>query len=54
MSRRYLTELVHKESIDEIFLVSGKQLRPNRSGHLYLQVELSDRSGKVTARVWNA
>jgi 3'-5' exoribonuclease len=54
MSRRYLNQLAHKESIDEVFLVSGKQLRPNRSGNLYLQVELSDRSGKVTARVWNA
>jgi 3'-5' exoribonuclease len=54
MSRRYVNQLAHQEAVDEVFLASGKQLRPNRSGNLYLQIELSDRSGKVTARVWNA
>jgi 3'-5' exoribonuclease len=29
-------------------------LRPNRNGNLYLQVELSDRSGSISARMWNA
>ena len=29
-------------------------MRPNRNGNLYLQVELSDRSGKINARMWNA
>jgi 3'-5' exoribonuclease len=54
MSRRYVNQLAHQEAVDEVFLASGKQLRPNRSGNLYLQIELSDRSGRVTARVWNA
>ncbi|MFZ5832732.1 MAG: 3'-5' exoribonuclease YhaM family protein, partial [Planctomycetota bacterium] len=54
MSRRYVSQLTHQESIDEIFLVTEKQLRPNRNGNLYLQFEVSDRTGKIGARLWNA
>jgi len=54
MSRRFVSQLAHQESVNEIFLASEKQLRPNRSGNLYLQVELSDRSGSIGARMWNA
>ena len=54
MSRRYVSQLAHQESVDQIFLASEKQLRPNRNGNLYLQVELSDRSGSIGARMWNA
>jgi 3'-5' exoribonuclease len=54
MSRRYVSQLAHQESIDQIFLASEKQLRPNRNGNLYLQLDLSDRSGSIAARMWNA
>ncbi len=54
MPRRYVTQLGHQEALDEVFVASNKQLRPNRNGNLYLQVELSDRSGSVSARMWNA
>lgn len=54
MPRRFVNELSDHESVDEIFQASGKQLRPNRNGNLYLQVELSDRSGSVSGRLWNA
>ena len=53
-SRRYVSQLSHNEAISQVFLASDKQLRPNRNGNLYLQVELSDRSGSVNARMWNA
>ena len=43
-----------RRAVDQIFLASEKQLRPNRNGNLYLQVELSDRSGSISARMWNA
>ena len=52
--RRYIGELGANEAIDEVFLVSQKQLRPNRAGNLYLQVRLSDRTGSVTGMMWNA
>lgn len=54
MSRRYVSQLAHQEAVDQIFLASDKQLRPNRNGNLYLQTDLSDRSGSISARMWNA
>jgi 3'-5' exoribonuclease len=53
MARRFISEL-GQEPIDQVFLASQKQLRPNRNGNLYLQVELSDRTGSISARMWNA
>ena len=54
MSRRLITELQPQAQVDQVFLATHKQLRPNRNGVLYLQVELADRSGSVTGRLWNA
>jgi 3'-5' exoribonuclease len=54
MSRRFVNQLGHQEAVDEIYVVADKQLRPNRNGNLYLQMELSDRTGKIGARMWNA
>src|SRR5438132_13992515 len=54
MQRRFVNQLGHQESVDQIFLATQKQLRPNRNGNLYLQVELSDRSGTISARMWNS
>lgn len=50
----FVNELKAQESVDQIFLVSDKQLRSNRNGNLYLQVDLSDRTGVISARMWNA
>ncbi|MCU0958771.1 MAG: HD domain-containing protein [Pirellulaceae bacterium] len=54
MPRRYINQLGEHESVDQVFLVSDKQLRTNRNGNLYLQLRLSDRSGSLTAMLWNA
>jgi 3'-5' exoribonuclease len=54
MSRRFINQLGEREDIDEVFLASEKQLRPNRNGNLYLQLRLSDRTGTVNAMMWNA
>lgn len=54
MSRRYVNQLSHGDSIDESYLVADKQLRANRQGNLYLQLELRDKTGSVGARLWNA
>jgi 3'-5' exoribonuclease len=54
MSRRYVCQIAPQESVDEVFRVAEKQLRPNRNGNLYLQFELSDRTGSLHARMWNA
>ena len=52
--RKRITELAGGAQIDQVFLATRKQLRPNRNGQLYLQVELADRSGAITGRMWNA
>jgi 3'-5' exoribonuclease len=54
MGRRFVNQLGHQEPINQVFLASQKQLRPNRNGNLYLQVDLSDRTGSISARMWNA
>ncbi len=53
-ARRFVSQLAHNEQVKQAFLASDKQLRPNRNGNLYLQLELSDRSGSIAARLWNA
>jgi 3'-5' exoribonuclease len=52
--RRYVCQFGHNEQLSQVFLASEKQLRPNRNGNLYLQLQLSDRSGAIAARLWNA
>ncbi len=54
MSRRAVQLLTDGENIEEIYVVAEKQLRTNRQGGLYLQVELRDRTGSIVARLWNA
>ena len=54
MSRRFVNQLSNGDAVDESFLVADKQLRANRQGNLYLQLELRDKSGSVGARLWNA
>jgi 3'-5' exoribonuclease len=54
MSRRFVQQLADGDAIDEVYLVTDKQLRANRNGNLYLQIELRDRTGSISARLWNA
>ena len=54
MSRRSVQQLSDGDSFDEIFMVVDKQLRANRQGSLFLQVELRDRTGSISGRMWNA
>jgi 3'-5' exoribonuclease len=54
MNRRFVQQLADGENLEEVYLVTDKQLRANRNGNLYLQVELRDRTGSISARLWNA
>ena len=51
---RFVNQLADQEAVNEVYVATGKQLRPNRNGNLYLQFELFDRTGRITARLWNA
>jgi 3'-5' exoribonuclease len=53
MPRRYINSLSDGESIEEIYLLSDKQLRANRNAATYLLVELRDKTGSISARMWN-
>jgi 3'-5' exoribonuclease len=52
--RRFVQSLADGDSVEEVFLVIDKQLRANRNGNPYVQIELRDRTGAMTARLWNA
>jgi 3'-5' exoribonuclease len=54
MSRRFVQELKDGDAIEDVYQVSDKQRRVNRNGNYYLQLELRDRSGAISARLWNA
>ena len=54
MSRRYVDQLRDGDNLDDIYLVTDKQLRANRNGNPYLLLELRDRTGGISARLWNA
>lgn len=54
VERRFVNQLQDGEVVDQIFRASEKQLRTNRNGNLYLQLRLSDRTGSLTAMLWNA
>jgi 3'-5' exoribonuclease len=54
MSRRYVDQLRDGDNLDDVYLVTDKQLRANRNGNQYLLLELRDRTGGISARLWNA
>ena len=53
MLAKTLRELRDNETLEGVFLATGKQVRSNKNGQPYLQVDLCDRSGPMTARLWN-
>jgi 3'-5' exoribonuclease len=54
MGRRFVQQVSDGDTVEEVYLITDKQLRANRNGNLYLQIELRDRTGSISARLWNA
>jgi 3'-5' exoribonuclease len=54
MSRRYVDQLRDGDNLDDVYLVTDKQLRANRNGNPFLLLELRDRTGGIQGRMWNA
>jgi 3'-5' exoribonuclease len=54
MTRQSVGKLTNQQEVEEVYLATSKQLRPNRNGNLYLQVQLADRTGNITGMMWNA
>src|SRR5919109_1284264 len=53
-TRRFVQQLADGDAVEEVYLVVDKQLRANRNGNLFLQLDLRDRTGAIGARLWNA
>jgi 3'-5' exoribonuclease len=53
-ARRFVQSLIDGDNVEEVYLVSDKQLRANRNGNLFIQLELRDRTGSISGRLWNA
>ncbi len=53
MPRRSVQQLTDGETLDEIYLVGDKQVRTNKNGNPYLQVDLRDATGVINAKLWN-
>ncbi|MGL4593252.1 MAG: 3'-5' exoribonuclease YhaM family protein [Thermoguttaceae bacterium] len=54
MTRQSINQLRDNDKVEEVFQVFEKQLRPNKNGNLYLQFTLSDKTGMMSGRFWNA
>lgn len=50
----FINQLRDNETLDGIYQVAEKQLRPNKNGNLYLQFVLCDKTGTLGGRLWNA
>lgn len=53
-SRQFVQQLADGDALEEVYLTTDKQLRSNKHGNLYLQLELRDRTGAISGRLWNA
>ena len=52
--RQYINQMQPGETIDQVFLVAEKDLRTTRTGDLYVTCTLADRTGRLSARMWQA
>jgi len=53
MSRSDVNTLADGAPVDEVYLLSDKQLRVNRIGDQYLLAQLRDRTGQISGLLWN-
>jgi len=54
MAHKFINEVGPGETIDEIYMVSEPILRSTTRGDLYIAMFLSDRSGQLNGRMWQA
>jgi 3'-5' exoribonuclease len=54
MAHQFIKDLTPGRTIEDIFLISQPILRSTSKGDLYIAAFLSDRTGKLNARMWQA
>ena len=52
--RTFIDKLAPGQTLDQVFLVRDKDLRTTKSGDLYIQCTLCDRTGTIPAKMWQA
>lgn len=53
MDKIFITDLREKEKVDSLFLLRKKNLKLTKNDKPYLEMTLSDKSGKIEARLWD-
>src|ERR1700760_3955104 len=54
MRRIYLRDCQAGDLLEDVFIVSGKQLGTTQGGKHFIKGFVSDKTSQVTARMWNA
>jgi 3'-5' exoribonuclease len=54
MRRLFLKDCVSGDLVEDVFVITGKQLSATSTGKFFIKAFLSDRSSQITARMWNA
>ena len=54
MAHKFISEISPGEQIDDIYVVTEPILRSTTRGDLYIAMFLSDRSGQINGRMWQA
>jgi len=54
MARVFLRDCIPGDLVDDVYVVTGKQLSATNNGKHFIKVFVSDRSMQVTSRIWNA
>ncbi len=54
MDHRFINELIPGEQIDDVYMIANPILRSTTRGDLYIAMFLSDRTGRVNGRMWQA
>jgi 3'-5' exoribonuclease len=54
MRRLYLRDCAPGDLIEDVFVITGKQLSATQAGKPFIKATLSDRTLQVAARMWNA
>ena len=54
-TRRYIADLRPGDTVeDEVFVVSRKELRQSQTGSKFISLTVSDKSAKISAKIWQA
>jgi len=54
LARKFIEDIRPGDTIQQTFLVRDKQLRTQRDGAFYMDIDLADRTGGVPSKFWNA